>query len=67
MGELDWRMRFRSLLDPLAALEAHLALDVVRRPAETAELERRRAQLEAALEELQVEANRLDVPHAWRQ
>jgi clan AA aspartic protease (TIGR02281 family) len=67
MGEADWRLRFRSLLDPLAALEAHLAQNVVRRPAETAELERRRGQLEAALEELQGEANRLDVPHAWRQ
>jgi clan AA aspartic protease (TIGR02281 family) len=67
MGEEDWRMRFRSLLDPLAALEAHLAQNVVRRPAETAALEKRRGQLEAALEDLQSEANRLDVPHAWRQ
>jgi hypothetical protein len=67
MGELDWRRRFRSLLDPLAKLEEHLAQNVVRRPGETVELERRRADLEAALEALQVEANRLDVPHAWRQ
>jgi clan AA aspartic protease (TIGR02281 family) len=67
MGEIDWRARFRSLLDPLAALDAHLAQNVVRRPGETAALERRREELEAALEELQVEANRLDVPHAWRQ
>jgi len=67
MGELDWRRRFRSLLDPLVVLEAHLARDVARRPAETAALDRRRAELEAALEDLQLEANRLDVPHAWRQ
>jgi clan AA aspartic protease (TIGR02281 family) len=67
MGEQDWRMRFHSLLDPLAALEAHLAQNVVRRPAEAAALEKRREELEADLEALQVEANRLDVPHAWRQ
>jgi clan AA aspartic protease (TIGR02281 family) len=67
MGEADWRRRFRSLIDPLTRLNAHLASDVVRRQGEKARLEQRRRELEAALEELQSEANRLDVPHAWRQ
>lgn len=67
MGETDWRTRFRSLLDPLAKLEAHLGSDLVRRKNEKANLERRRAELETELERLQTEANRLDVPQAWRQ
>lgn len=67
MGEGDWRRRFRSLIDPLTRLNEHLASDVVRRQAEKERLEQRRRELEGALEELQTEANRLDVPHAWRQ
>lgn len=67
MSEQDWRRRFRSLIDPLTRLNDHLASDVVRRKGERELLEERRRELELALEELQSEANRLDVPHAWRQ
>lgn len=67
LGEADWRRRFRSLIDPLTRLNAHLASGEVRRQNERAHLEARRKEIEVALEELQEEANRLDVPHAWRQ
>jgi clan AA aspartic protease (TIGR02281 family) len=63
----DWKERFESLRDPLARLEAHLESGEVRRKGERAELERRRTTLQARLEELEVEANRLDVPQAWRE
>ena len=67
MSEEDWRRRFHSLIDPLTRLNAYLETDVVRRKGEQAALEDRRRQLENALEDLQQEANRLDVPYAWRQ
>jgi clan AA aspartic protease (TIGR02281 family) len=67
MAEEDGRRRFRSLIDPLTRLNDHLAGEDVRRQGEREHLETRRRELEAKLEELQGEANRLDVPHAWRQ
>lgn len=67
LGEAEWRQRFRTLLDLLAELDAHLSKDVVRPKEEVATLERHRADLEAQLERLQLEANRLDVPYSWRQ
>lgn len=66
MGEEAWRQRFDSVREPLAELKAHLATDEVRREGERNYLERRREELEAALERLELEANRLNVPHAWR-
>ena len=62
----EWRERFRALRRDLGALDAHLAgppqLDggVARR------LAGRRAELAAALEALDAEANSADVPQAWR-
>lgn len=67
LGEAQWRQRFRTLLDLLAELDAHLSKEVVRPKEEVATLERRRADLESQLESLQLEANRLDVPYSWRQ
>ncbi|MGH0032824.1 MAG: TIGR02281 family clan AA aspartic protease [Myxococcota bacterium] len=67
MTEEIWRKRFRSLIDPLTTLNDHLAEEVVRRKGEQAHLEQRRRELETALEELENEANRLNVPYAWRQ
>lgn len=67
MDEKEWRRRFRGLIDPLTRLNQHLESEAVRRKEERARLEQRRTELEAALQELQSEANRLDVPHAWRQ
>ena len=63
----DWKERFRSLRNPLARLAAHLESGEVRRKGERAELERRRVALQMRLEELEMEANRLDVPQAWRE
>jgi clan AA aspartic protease (TIGR02281 family) len=67
LRERDWRQRFQSLRDPLARLEGHLERGVVQRRGELEILERRRAELRARLDELESEANRLDVPHAWRE
>jgi clan AA aspartic protease (TIGR02281 family) len=64
---VEWRDRFRRLLDPLAKLEAHLDAGNVRRQGERNVLERRRVELETEIERLELEANRLDVPASWRQ
>lgn len=67
LREEDWRQRFRLVREPLARLEAHLARGVVQRGDEVEILERRRAELQARLDQLETEANRLDVPHTWRE
>ena len=67
LREQDWRERFQRIRDPLARLEAHLERGAVQRGGELELLERRRAELRARLDELVTEANRLDVPHAWRE
>lgn len=69
-GGLDasgWRARFRELSDPLARLDAHLAPENALPGSERELLERRRAELRAALDALELEANRKGVPQAWRQ
>jgi clan AA aspartic protease (TIGR02281 family) len=67
LRERDWRQRFQRIRDPLTRLEAHLDRGMVQRKGELAILEQRRAELRARLEELETEANRLDVPHTWRE
>jgi clan AA aspartic protease (TIGR02281 family) len=67
MREGDWRTRFQQIRHPLARLEAHLENGEVLRKGELALLERRRTDLRVRLEALEVEANRLDVPHTWRE
>jgi clan AA aspartic protease (TIGR02281 family) len=67
LREDDWRERFRRILDPLTRLDDHLESGVVKRKGELAALEGRRAALRARLDELEFEANRLDVPHTWRE
>ena len=76
-GGLDedaWRERFRSLRDPLARLDEHLAnwdasLEGTNPFAanERQNLEQRRTSLRAALEALEAQANQVGVPQAWRQ
>jgi len=66
LGEDEWRRRFRSLLDPLERLDAHVRDTPKLRQREIEALARRRAELEAMLAALEQEANRLEVPQVWR-
>jgi len=68
-GGLDaeaWRARFAGLRDPLNKLEAYLAVAKLG-AGERATLEERRAQLQAAVQALDAEADRQRVPQAWRE
>jgi clan AA aspartic protease (TIGR02281 family) len=69
-GGLDsesWRERFRSVRDPLERLEAYLKDRDISRAGERRRLEQRRAELRDSLAMLEDEANRSDVPFAWRE
>lgn len=69
VGGLDageWRARFRAVREPLAELERYLEETDVSRPGRRAELETRRAELRDELERLEREADRAEVPGAWR-
>jgi clan AA aspartic protease (TIGR02281 family) len=67
LGASEWRQRFRSAREPLARLEAYLENEKDLRRDDRARLERRREELIAMLEELELRANKLDVPYKWRQ
>jgi aspartyl protease family protein len=67
LDETEWRARFHDLRDPIARLEAHLAANEGMRQGERERLKRHRTVLLEQLEELERHANRLEVPHAWRQ
>jgi clan AA aspartic protease (TIGR02281 family) len=66
LSEEHWRSRFRKLRGSLEQLDSYLrdreGLDEPRRE----ELERKRGELEARLDELERDANRDRVPRAWR-
>jgi clan AA aspartic protease (TIGR02281 family) len=64
--EREWRARFRSLRESLAQLEAYLEAKDVTREGRREELERKRAELRARLEALELEAKHAGVPVAWR-
>ena len=66
MAADQWRNRFRRLRDPLARLERYLEQEEGLRQAERARLERRREELRSGLSQLDLEANRMDVPQRWR-
>ena len=69
-GGLDaaaWRTRFAGLRGPLAKLDAYLATSPKLGADERATLEARRAQLQAAFQALDAEADRQRVPQAWRE
>jgi hypothetical protein len=67
LGEDFWQARFREVRGSLEQLDAYLrdreGVDEARRE----ELERKRTELQARLDELELEANRDGVPRAWRQ
>jgi clan AA aspartic protease (TIGR02281 family) len=61
-----WRRRFQDVRGPLAELEKYLRERDITRKGRRAELEQKRQDLRAKLKELEIEANRDDVPAAWR-
>jgi clan AA aspartic protease (TIGR02281 family) len=66
-SESQWRERFRGLQQRLARLEAHLEGGTLTTDARVRELEARREALGAELDQLEEEADRADVPAAWRE
>lgn len=67
LAAADWQQRFRALRRPLARLEEHLETAEIDDDGERAYLEKRAVALRAELDALSLEANKLDVPYAWRQ
>lgn len=63
----EWRARFTALRERIAELDRYLAENVLTDDARVADLERRRAALGAELEALDAEADRAEVPQAWRE
>ena len=62
----EWRQRFLQARAPVEKLDAYLAEHPGLRQGEQAELERRRVDLAGYLASLEDEANRHEVPQAWR-
>ena len=67
MAAADWQQRFRAIRRPLARLEEYLETNDIDDEGERSYLEKRAVALRDELDALSVEANKLDVPHAWRQ
>lgn len=63
----QWRERFRELKQRIARLDAHLADGQLTSDGRVRELSERRAALAEALEQLEHEADRADVPRGWRE
>jgi clan AA aspartic protease (TIGR02281 family) len=66
LGEEHWRRRFQELRASIAELEAYLDSHEGLHQARREELEQKRAELDAQLDALAVEANRDNIPIAWR-
>jgi len=65
-SEQEWRQRFQRARYDLARLEQYLAENTLTSESRVAELEAKRAEMARRLESLEAEANRADVPQAWR-
>jgi clan AA aspartic protease (TIGR02281 family) len=65
-GPDEWRSRFRIFVDPIERIDAYLRDHPNLRRVERRHLDARRIELEASLEELEHQANRLGVPQMWR-
>jgi len=63
----QWRAAFRDIRDPLGRVEAYLAEGNLLDKGRVRELEKNRDALRAALEQLDLDANRAGVPQGWRQ
>jgi len=66
LGEEHWRRRFSEIREPLDQLKHYLETREITRKERREELEERRADLEAKLQALMLEANRVNVPASWR-
>ncbi len=66
MSQEQWAQRFERLRAPIGKLDAYLASQEKIRKGERGRLLRHRAELVRALDELEVEANRISVPYKWR-
>lgn len=62
----EWRQRFAQIRVPLAQLEEYLESRDISRAGRRRKLEAHRKALRAALADLEREANRHEVPQAWR-
>ena len=67
MAATDWQQRFRAIRQPLTRLEEYLDTTEIDDEGERAYLEKRAVALREELDALSLEANKLDVPYAWRQ
>jgi clan AA aspartic protease (TIGR02281 family) len=63
----EWRARFRVLRDRIAKIGSYLETNQLTDEDRVEDLERRRAALEAELDALELEADRAEVPKAWRE
>ncbi len=66
LGEHHWRRQFRGLRESIAELEAYLDTHEGLHEGRREELEQKRAELKGQLNALVVEANRDNIPSAWR-
>jgi clan AA aspartic protease (TIGR02281 family) len=66
LGEHHWRRQFQGLRESLAELEAYLDTHEGLHEGRREELEQKRAELRGQLDALMVEANRDNIPSAWR-
>ena len=66
LGEQHWRRRFQEPRESIAELEAYLDAHEGLHEARREELEQKRAELKGQLNALAIEANRDDIPVAWR-
>jgi clan AA aspartic protease (TIGR02281 family) len=66
LGEDHWRRRFRGLRESISELEAYLESHDGLHQGRQEELEQKRTELRGQLDALSVEANRDNIPIAWR-
>jgi len=66
LSETDWRGRFRELGSKLRTLELYIERNHFARDSRREELEERLEALRGHMERLETEADRADVPQAWR-
>ena len=66
LGEHHWRRRFQELRESIAELEDYLDTHEGLHQARREELEQKRTELKGKLDALAIEANRGNIPNAWR-
>ena len=66
-SEAQWRQRFQRVHADLARLERYMEENHFTRASRVASLEEKQAELEGELQSLEEEADRAEVPQAWRE